>query len=55
MYQLVFGVIIIGGVGFLSFRYLLKGSPVIKVMAIALVAGVTYLVVDYLKRKNKEQ
>ena len=55
MYRLVFGVIIIGGVIFLSFRYLMKGSPFIKVMAVGLIAGVTYLVVDYLIKKNKEK
>jgi len=54
MYKLVFGIIIIGGTVFLAFRYLLKGSPFIKVMAIGLVAGVSYLVIDYLKKQNKE-
>lgn len=54
MYRLVFGVIIIGGVIFLSFRYLLKSPPFIKVLAIALIVGVSYLVINYLKNKNKE-
>lgn len=54
MYRIIFGVIIIGGVIFLSFRYLLKGSPFVKVMAVGLIAAVTYLVIDNLKRKNKE-
>lgn len=54
MYRLLFGVVIIGGVVFLSFKYLLKGSPFIKVLAIGLVVAVSYLVIDYLIKKNKE-
>lgn len=54
LYRLIFGVIIITGVIFLSFRYLLKGPPFIKVLAIGLIAGVSYLVVDYLIKKSKE-
>lgn len=55
IYKLIFGVIIIGATIFLSFRYLMKGAPFVKVMAIGLVAGVSYLVVDYLKKQNKEK
>lgn len=55
IYKLIFGVIIIGATIFLSFRYLLKGAPFVKVMAIGLVAGVSYLVIDYLKKQNKEK
>ncbi len=55
MYKLIFGVIVIGGVVFLSFRYLMKGSPFIKVMAIGLIAGTSYLVVDYLKKQSKNK
>lgn len=55
IYKLVFGIIIIGATVFLAFRYLLKGSPFIKVMAIGLVAGVSYLVIDYLKKQNKDK
>jgi hypothetical protein len=51
---MILGVIIIGATVFLSFRYLLKGSPFIKVMAIGLVAGVAYLVIDHLIKKSKE-
>jgi hypothetical protein len=54
MYRLLFGVVIIGGVIFLAFKYLLKGSPFIKVLAIGLVVAVSYLVIDYLIKKNKE-
>ena len=54
MYRLVFGVVIIGGVIFLSFKYLMKGPPFLKVLVIGLIAAVTYLVVDYLKKKSKE-
>ncbi len=54
IYRILFGVVIIGGAIFLSFRYLLKGPPFIKVLALALIVGVSYLVIDYLKRKSKE-
>lgn len=55
MYRLLFGVVIIGGVFFLSFRYLLKGPPFIKVLAIGLVIATAYLVVDYLIKQSKER
>ncbi|TNE72727.1 MAG: hypothetical protein EP333_07270 [Bacteroidetes bacterium] len=53
IYRLLFGVVLIGASIFLSFRYLIKGPPFIKVLALALILGVSYLVVDYLKRKSK--
>jgi hypothetical protein len=53
-FQVLVGVVIITAVVFLAFKYLMKGSPVIKVMAVGLVAGTAYLVVDYLIKKNKE-
>lgn len=54
IYRILFGAVIIGGAIFISFRYLLKGPPFIKVLALALIVGVSYLVIDYLKRKTKE-
>ncbi|MDG1428663.1 MAG: hypothetical protein P8H56_06410 [Crocinitomicaceae bacterium] len=54
IYRILFGAVIIGGAIFLSLRYLLKGPPFIKVLALALIVGVSYLVIDYLKRKSKE-
>jgi hypothetical protein len=51
-YRLLFGVIIIGGVIFLSFKFLLKGPPFIKVLALGLIAAVIYLVVNYIKRRS---
>lgn len=54
LYRLLFGIVLIGAAIFLSFRYLLKGPPFIKVLAVALILGVSYLVVDYLKRKTKD-
>lgn len=53
IYRLLFGVVLIGASIFLLFRYLIKGPPFIKVLALALILGVSYLVVDYLKRKSK--
>lgn len=55
IYRLIFGSVIIAGVIFLSFRYLMKGSPVIKVLALGLIIATAYLVVDYLIRKSKEK
>jgi CHASE2 domain-containing sensor protein len=54
-FRLAFGVVMIGAAIFLSFRYLMKGAPIIKVLAIALIVGTSYLVIDYLKRKSKEE
>jgi hypothetical protein len=50
IYKIIFGSVIIGGTIFLSFRYLLKGSPFIKVMALGLVVAVTFLVFNYIKK-----
>jgi hypothetical protein len=52
IFRLLFGIIIITGVIFLSLKFLLKGSPTIKVMAIGLIVGTTYLVIDYLKKEK---
>lgn len=55
IYRLLFGAVIIAGVVFLAFRYLMKSPPFIKVLALGLIIGVSYLVVDYLIKKSKEQ
>jgi hypothetical protein len=55
LFKLIFGVIIITGVLFLSLKYLLKGPPFIKVMALGLIAGTSYLVIDYLIKNAKEK
>jgi len=54
MFRLVIGVVLITAVIFLSFKYLLKGPPFIKVLAIGLIAATGYLVVDNLIKKSKE-
>jgi hypothetical protein len=54
LFKIVFGVVIIGGVIFVAFKYLWKGSPPIKVMALGLIVGTSYLVINYLIKKNKE-
>jgi hypothetical protein len=48
-YKILFGSVIIVGAIFLSFRFLMKGPPLMKVAALALIIGVTYLVISYLK------
>ena len=55
IYQVILGAVIIGGTIFLSFRYIWRGSPFIKVMALGLVVAVSYLVIDYLNRKYKDR
>jgi len=52
---MLFGAVVIGGVIFLSFKYLMKGSPFIKVLALGLIIATSYLVIDYLKKKFKEK
>ncbi len=49
IYKILFGSIIIVGAIFLSFRFLMKGPPLMKVAALALIIGVVYLVINYLK------
>ncbi len=53
IFRFLLGVVIIGGVFFLSFRYLMKGPPFLKVLAIGLVIGTCYFVVQDLINKNK--
>lgn len=55
IYRVIFGAVIIAGVVFLAFRYMMKSPPFIKILALGLVIGVSYLVIDYLKRKSKQQ
>ncbi len=52
-YQVILGSVIIVSIFFLSFKYLMRGPAFIKVLAIGLVIGSSYLVVDYLMRINK--
>ena len=54
MFRLIIGVVVITAVIFLSFKYLLKGPPFIKVLAGGLIAATGYLVVDNLIKKAKE-
>lgn len=54
MFRLIIGVIVITAVIFLSFKYLMKGSPFIKVLAIGLIVATGYLVFDNLNKKAKE-
>ena len=54
-FRLLLGATVIAAVIFLSFKYLLKGPPFIKVMAIGLVVAVSYLVVTHLIKKSKEK
>ncbi len=53
-FRLLLGATVIAAVIFLSFKYLLKGPPFVKVMAIGLVVAVAYLVVTHLIKKSKE-
>ena len=53
IYKIIFGAIIIVAAVFFSFRYLIKGPPLLKVLAVALVAGVIYLVYSYIKNTSR--
>jgi len=53
IFQVIVGVVIIGAAIFFGFRYLMKGSPVIRVLALGFIIIVCYLVVDFIKRKSK--
>ena len=53
IFQAILGVVIIAAVIFFSFRYLMKGSPFFKVLALGLIVVVSYLVIDFIKRKSK--
>lgn len=55
MFRLIIGVVVITAVIFLSFKYLLKGPPFVKVMAVGLVAATGYLVVDNLIKKSERK
>ena len=52
-FRFLLGVVVIGGVFFLAFRYLMKGPPFLKVLAIGVVIGTCYFVVQDLKREIK--
>ena len=54
LYRLILGIIMITGVVFLSWKYLLKSPPFIKVLALGLIIGTSYLVVDYIVKKTKK-
>ena len=52
-FRFLLGVVVIGGVFFLAFRYLMKGPPFLKVLAIGVVIGTCYFVVQDLITRNK--
>ena len=54
VYRIILGAAIIVGSIFLSFRYLMKGSPFFKALAIGFIVAVAYLVINYLNKKAKE-
>jgi hypothetical protein len=53
VFRIIFGAIIIAATIFLSFKYMLKGPPFIKVLAIGMIAAVIYLVISFIKSKSK--
>lgn len=52
IFRIIFGAIIIAATIFLSFKYMLKGPPFIKVLAVGLIAAVVYLVISFIKKKS---
>ncbi|MFT5581386.1 MAG: hypothetical protein ACI9XP_001418 [Lentimonas sp.] len=55
IYRLILGVIMITGVIFVSWRLLLYSPPFVKVLALGLIIGTSYLVVDYIVKKTKNK
>lgn len=53
IYKIIFGSVIIGATIFLSFKYLLKGSPFIKILALGLIIAVVYLVINFIRKSSK--
>lgn len=53
IFRIIGGAIIIAATIFLSFKYMLKGPPFVKVLAIGLIAAVVYLVISFIKSKTK--
>lgn len=52
--QLMIGIVLIAAVIVFSFKFLLKGPPLVKVMAIGLILVVTIGVVNKLKKINRK-
>lgn len=54
-WRIALGSVIIAATIFLSFRYLFKGPPFIKVLALGLMIAVSYSVIDYLIKYQKKK
>ncbi len=51
---IVLGTAIIASTIFLTFKYLFKGPPFVKVGSLLIILGVTYVVVDFLIKQRKK-
>lgn len=53
-FQVILGAVLIAAAIFLSLRYLMKGSPFVKVMAVGLIVAVIFLVVSFIRRNSRD-
>lgn len=54
IFRIIIASIIIGGSGYISVRYLMKGPPFIKVLVLLLLAIIIYLTVDKVIKLGKK-
>jgi hypothetical protein len=54
LFRVLIASIIIGGSTYVSVRYLMKGSPMIKVLVLLSLAFIIYLTVDKVFKLNKK-
>ena len=54
IFRIIFASIVIGGSIYVSVKYLMKGSPFIKILVLFLLSIIVYLTVDFVIKKNKK-
>lgn len=54
LFRIILASIIIGGTVYVSFKYLMKGPPFMKVAVLLLIAIVVYFTVDLVLKKGKK-
>lgn len=54
IFRIILGAIIIGGSYYLSFKYLFKSPPFIKVLVLIALASITYLTINMILKKRKK-
>lgn len=54
LFSIIIGSIIMGGTIYVSFKYLMKGPPPIKVGVLLLNVIVSYFTLDFIKKQTKK-